>query len=73
MRRSNKSAIIGSALYALSQAISFFIIGLVFWVGSRELGAGRVSPQDFFVALISVTFASIETGEIWRQIVCAFG
>lgn len=29
MRRSNKSAVIGSGLYALSQAISFFIIGLV--------------------------------------------
>jgi ATP-binding cassette subfamily B (MDR/TAP) protein 1 len=53
MRTSNKVAIWSSALYALSQSLSFWVIGLIFWYGARQLADGNVTQRDFFVAMIS--------------------
>ncbi|GAA5911249.1 ABC transporter ATP-binding protein [Sporobolomyces salmoneus] len=65
MKTSNKVAIWSSALYALSQSLSFWVIGLIFWYGARQLADGEVSQRDFFVAMISVVFGSIQAGNVF--------
>ncbi|GAA5829569.1 hypothetical protein JCM3766R1_001228 [Sporobolomyces carnicolor] len=65
MRTSNQVAIWSSALYALSQSLSFWVIGLIFWYGARQLADGNVTQRDFFVAMISVVFGSIQAGNVF--------
>ncbi|GAA6016489.1 hypothetical protein JCM11491_002338 [Sporobolomyces phaffii] len=65
MRTSNRVAIWSSALYALSQSLSFWVIGLIFWYGARQLADGNVTQRDFFVAMISVVFGSIQAGNVF--------
>ncbi|KAK4052730.1 hypothetical protein OIV83_002017 [Microbotryomycetes sp. JL201] len=67
-RRTNRAAVKSGFLYALSQAFAFWVIALVFWYGSRQLASGEISTRDFFVALISSTFASIETGAVFSYV-----
>ena len=52
LRKSNRTALYSNALYAMSQALSFFVIALIFWWGSRRVAAFEYSVQDFFVALM---------------------
>ncbi|GAA5960034.1 hypothetical protein JCM3765_006142 [Sporobolomyces pararoseus] len=65
MRTSNQVAVWSSALYALSQSLSFWVIGLIFWYGARQLADGNVTQRDFFVAMISVVFGSIQAGNVF--------
>ncbi|GAA5899256.1 hypothetical protein JCM6882_009297 [Rhodosporidiobolus microsporus] len=65
MRTSNKIAIYSNAIYSLTQALSFFVIGLIFWYGSHQLVDGELSVRDFFVAMISIVFGSIQAGNVF--------
>lgn len=59
-RYSIKSALSANLLYAVSQALSFWVIALVFYVGSRWLASGRYTTQQFFTVLNSVVFSAIQ-------------
>ena len=52
LRTSNRSAIYSNFIYALSQAMSFFVIALIFWFGSRLVADGELSTFQFFVGLM---------------------
>ncbi|KAL0565464.1 hypothetical protein V5O48_016559, partial [Marasmius crinis-equi] len=52
LRKSNRTALWSNALYALSQAMIFLVIALVFWYGSRLVSTLEVSTQRFFIGLM---------------------
>lgn len=52
LRQSNKTAFWSNALYALSQSMTFFVIALVFWYGSRLISFLEFSTMDFFIGLM---------------------
>ncbi|KAG8895302.1 GTPase-activating protein [Tulasnella sp. 408] len=68
LRRSNRSAIWSTGLFALSQAMSFFAISLTFWYGSILISNLEYSSFDFFVCLIAVTFGAIQAGNIFQWV-----
>lgn len=47
-----RSALISNGLFAFTQAISFFIVALVFWYGSRLVADLEYSTRQFFVVLM---------------------
>ncbi|OBZ71083.1 Leptomycin B resistance protein pmd1 [Grifola frondosa] len=65
LRVSNRSAIYSNGIYALSQAMSFFVIALVFWYGSRLVASQQCSTFQFFVGLMSTTFSAIQAGNVF--------
>ncbi|GAA6027193.1 hypothetical protein JCM8097_002472 [Rhodosporidiobolus ruineniae] len=65
MRTSNRIAIYSNALYSLTQALSFFVIGLIFWYGSHQMVDAGLSVRSFFVAMISIVFGSIQAGNVF--------
>ncbi|GAA5824101.1 hypothetical protein JCM11251_001522 [Rhodosporidiobolus azoricus] len=65
MQISNRTAIWSNAVYSLTQALSFFVIGLIFWYGSRQLVDGELSVREFFIAMISIVFGSIQAGNVF--------
>jgi len=52
LRKSTKSAIWSNLLYSISQAMSFWVISLIFWYGARLVSFREFNTFDFFVALI---------------------
>ncbi|PPQ85425.1 hypothetical protein CVT25_006317 [Psilocybe cyanescens] len=64
LRKSNITAIWSGMLYALSQALSFFVIALVFWYGSVLVSRGDCSLFHFFIGLMSTTFSAIQAGNV---------
>ena len=50
--RSTRAAFWGNLIFALSQAMTFFVIALVFWYGSRLVAALEISTFHFFIALM---------------------
>lgn len=65
LRNSNKKALYSNAIYALSQAMSFFVIALIFWYGSRLVAALEYTTFQFFVGLMSTTFSAIQAGNVF--------
>jgi ATP-binding cassette subfamily B (MDR/TAP) protein 1 len=65
LRQSHQTAIWSNLLFAFSQAISFLVIALVFWYGSRLVSTFEISNLAFFVALMSTTFGSIQAGNVF--------
>ncbi|TFY52812.1 hypothetical protein EVJ58_g9803 [Rhodofomes roseus] len=65
LRTSNRSAVYSHAIYALSQAMSFFAIALIFWYGSRLVADGEFWTFQFFVGLMSSTFSAIQAGNVF--------
>jgi ATP-binding cassette, subfamily B (MDR/TAP), member 1 len=65
LKQSNRTSIYSNLLYALSQAMSFFVIALVFWYGSRLVADFKMSVFDFFVGLMSTTFGAIQAGNVF--------
>ncbi|KDR78665.1 hypothetical protein GALMADRAFT_244150 [Galerina marginata CBS 339.88] len=64
--RSAARAGIGSTFaYALSQALTFFVISLVFWYGSRLVADRVYDSNAFFVCLMSVVFSAIQAGSVF--------
>ncbi|TNY20501.1 P-loop containing nucleoside triphosphate hydrolase protein [Rhodotorula diobovata] len=65
MRESNRVAVWSNAFYSLTQALSFFVIALIFWFGASQMVDSGLSVNGFFVAQISVVFASIQAGNVF--------
>ncbi|KAF8516809.1 P-loop containing nucleoside triphosphate hydrolase protein [Hysterangium stoloniferum] len=65
LRESNRTAVWSNMLYAMSQAISFFVISLVFWFGSRLVANLEVDTKKFFICLMSTIFGSIQAGNVF--------
>lgn len=65
LRRSNRTSLWSSLFFALSQAMSFFVISLIFWYGSILVSNLQISVTGFFVALMSTTFGAIQAGNVF--------
>lgn len=52
LKKSNRSAIWSNMLYAASQSMTFFVMGLVFWYGARLVSDQEITPYHFFVTLM---------------------
>jgi ATP-binding cassette subfamily B (MDR/TAP) protein 1 len=65
LKNSNRTALWSNLLYALSQALSFFVIALVFWWGAQNVADGRLSVFHFFIGLMSTTFGAIQAGNVF--------
>ncbi|TFK26115.1 P-loop containing nucleoside triphosphate hydrolase protein [Coprinopsis marcescibilis] len=65
LQRSNRTAIWGNLLFALSQAIVFFVIALVFWYGSVLVSNFEADTLQFFVGLMSTTFGAVQAGNVF--------
>lgn len=57
VKRGNREALISNFAFALSSSMQYYIIGLVFWYGSRLLSNFQVSPVAFLVCLFVSRFA----------------
>ncbi|SPO31643.1 probable Leptomycin B resistance protein pmd1 [Ustilago trichophora] len=57
---SRNTAFYGNFLYAVSQALQFWIIGLGFWYGSHLLINGEYTSGQYFTILTAVVFGSIQ-------------
>ena len=66
LRESNRTAIWSNAYYSASQGLTFLVIGLVFWYGSHQLVDGYLTTKTFFISLISITFGSIQAGNVFN-------
>ncbi|KAF8584127.1 P-loop containing nucleoside triphosphate hydrolase protein [Ramaria rubella] len=66
LRNSNRTALFSSMLYALSQGMSFFVIALVFWFGSRLISELEIQTKQFFICLMSTVFGAIEAGNVFN-------
>lgn len=62
LRRATHAGVGSSLAYALSQALTFFVISLVFWYGSRLVADLTYDSNEFFVTLMSVVFSAIQAG-----------
>ncbi|KAI0032067.1 P-loop containing nucleoside triphosphate hydrolase protein [Vararia minispora EC-137] len=65
LQQSNRSAVWSNLMYAVSQSLSFFVIALSFWYGSRLVSFGEFSTFQFFIGLMSTVFGSIQAGNIF--------
>jgi ATP-binding cassette, subfamily B (MDR/TAP), member 1 len=63
LRNALRSTIWSTLAYALTQSMGFFVIALMFWYGTRLIVAREYPPVSFFVCLMSLTFAAINTGQ----------
>ena len=54
--RSTRTALWSNMAFALSQSMSYFVVALVFWYGSRLVSTFEVSTFQFFVALMVSIF-----------------
>lgn len=60
-----RSSRLSNSAYSIDR-LSFFVIGLIFYYGSRQLVAQEVSSTSFFVTMISIVFASIQVGNVFN-------
>ncbi|KAG8977743.1 GTPase-activating protein, partial [Tulasnella sp. 427] len=65
LARSNRTAIISTGLYAISQGMSFWTIALAFWYGSLLISDLVYTPGDFFVCLMAVTLGATQAGQVF--------
>lgn len=65
LRRSNRTALWSSFFFALAQAMSFFVISLIFWYGSVLVSKLEITVTGFFIALMSTTFGAIQAGNVF--------
>ncbi|KAG9014674.1 GTPase-activating protein [Tulasnella sp. 427] len=66
LRRSNRTAIFSTGLFALSLGMSFFAMALTFWYGSILVSNLEYSAFDFFVCLMGVIFGAIQVGNAFK-------
>jgi ATP-binding cassette, subfamily B (MDR/TAP), member 1 len=63
LRRAYRTNVYSTGFFAASQSLSFFVIALVFWYGSRLVSRLEYDTNQFFVCLMSVTFGAIQAGK----------
>ena len=52
LRKSNRSSIWSTSAFAISQAMSFFVIAFIFWQGSRLVASLEYDTLTFFVVMM---------------------
>ncbi|CEL54430.1 ATP-binding cassette, subfamily B (MDR/TAP), member 1 [Rhizoctonia solani AG-1 IB] len=65
LRHSKRSALYSNAFYALSQSMTFFVLALAFWYGSKLVASQEYSTNAFFTCLMSTIFSSIQAGNVF--------
>ncbi|CDZ97501.1 p-loop containing nucleoside triphosphate hydrolase protein [Phaffia rhodozyma] len=65
LQAAKKSLLASNALYAVSQAMSLWVIALVFFIGSRWIADLSYTTQSFFTTLMSVVFGCIQAGNVF--------
>ncbi|KAL4080878.1 P-loop containing nucleoside triphosphate hydrolase protein [Scleroderma citrinum] len=64
LRRSNRTSIWSSILFAFSKSSAFWAIALTFWYGSTLVSRLEVSTTGFFTALMGTTFGAMQAGDV---------
>ncbi|KAI0673533.1 multidrug resistance protein 1 [Trametes maxima] len=64
-RRSKRAAIYANAAYSFTQALAYWIIALVFWYGSVLVADLKRTVFDFYIGLMSTTFAAMQVGSVF--------
>ncbi|PBK67246.1 P-loop containing nucleoside triphosphate hydrolase protein [Armillaria solidipes] len=64
---SNKTAVWSNMMYAFAQSVAFWVIAVVFWFGARLVSELEITSTEFFVGLMSTTFAAIQAGNIFQH------
>ncbi|KAG1908571.1 P-loop containing nucleoside triphosphate hydrolase protein [Suillus fuscotomentosus] len=65
IRKSTRTALWSHLLYALAQAMGFWVISLVVWYGATLVSQLEISTQSFFITLVSTVFSSMQAGNIF--------
>ncbi|OSD02414.1 multidrug resistance protein 1 [Trametes coccinea BRFM310] len=65
LHRANRTAVYSNGIFALSQAMTFWVIALVFWYGSRLVADFKRTTFQFFIGLMSTTFSAIQAGNVF--------
>lgn len=65
LRNSNRTALWSNLLYAITQAMGFFVISLIFYYGSRLISRQEYTTFQFFVALQCTVFGAIQSGNVF--------
>ncbi|KAG1758054.1 P-loop containing nucleoside triphosphate hydrolase protein [Suillus lakei] len=65
VRKSTRTALWSNLLFALSQAMGFWVIALIFWYGATLVARQEISTQSFFIALMSTVFGAQQAGNIF--------
>ncbi|KAG2346722.1 P-loop containing nucleoside triphosphate hydrolase protein [Suillus weaverae] len=65
VRKSIATALWSNMLFALSQAMAFWVIALVFWYGATLVSRLEISTQSFFIALMSTVFGAMQAGNVF--------
>ncbi|KAG1864868.1 P-loop containing nucleoside triphosphate hydrolase protein [Suillus subluteus] len=65
VRKSIRTALWSNMLFALSQAMGFWVIALVFWYGADLVSRLEVSTESFFIALMSTVFGAMQAGNVF--------
>jgi ATP-binding cassette, subfamily B (MDR/TAP), member 1 len=52
LQQSNRSSIWSTSAFAISQAMTFFVIALIFWEGSRLVASLEYDTFTFFVCMM---------------------
>ncbi|KAL0955118.1 hypothetical protein HGRIS_004034 [Hohenbuehelia grisea] len=68
LRRSKRSALWSSLLYALSQSMTFFVTALVFWYGSVLVARQEFTTFQFFAGLMSTVFSAQQAGNVFSHV-----
>ena len=64
-KKSLRSILISSTLYASSQSLMFLCNGLGFWYGGKLISSGEYNMFQFFVCFIAVIFGAQSAGTIF--------
>lgn len=63
-RESLRHFLYGNLLLAMALSISYFIYGLAYWWGSKNVAEGRYSQVAFFTVLPALLFSSQSSGQL---------
>ncbi|GAA99245.1 uncharacterized protein L969DRAFT_93707 [Mixia osmundae IAM 14324] len=58
----NRQSLNSNIVYGISQALSYFVIALIFWYGSHLLVDDGLSTRSFYVAFSAVVLGSVGIG-----------
>lgn len=65
LKESSRTALWSNLLYAITQAMGFFVISLVFWWGAQLVSKQEYGTFQFFVALQTTVFGAIQAGNVF--------
>ncbi|KAG2107280.1 multidrug resistance protein 1 [Suillus discolor] len=65
LRQSIRTALWSNMLFALSQAMAFWVMALVFWYGTTLVSQLEISTQSFFITLMSTVFGAMQIANVF--------